>query len=130
MSVRGAAALLGLLFVALGGSGLATFGFRDAFVAEAGQQVLLFGVSPILNVLHIVAGTALVVGAGVGAVPARRVLAAVSAGSIVLALAGFVLVGNDRFNILGLNAVDVLSYLVVAFLSFLLLGATRSALRT
>ena len=130
MSVRGAAALLGLLFGALGVVGIMEFGFADAFVAGAGQELLLFGVSPILNVLHIVFGVVLLVAAGIGGVPARRLLTAVAGGLVVLALSGFVLVGSDSLNILGLNPVDVLAYLVVAFLSFLLLGATKTSMRT
>ena len=126
--VRGASAIVGLLFVALGVVGYMEFGFEDALVAEAGQQVLLFGVSPILNVVHAVLGAALVVAALIGGVPARRTLAAVAGALVVLALSGFVLVGNELLNILGLNAVDVLTYLVVAFFAFLLLGATKSAI--
>lgn len=126
--VRGASAIVGLLFVALGVVGYMEFGFEDALVAEAGQQVLVFGVSPILNVVHVLLGAALFVGALIGAVPARRILAVVAGLLVVLALSGFVLVGNDWLNVLGLNAVDVLTYLVVAFLAFLLLGATKSAI--
>ena len=128
--VRAASAIVGLLFGALGVLGIMEFGFADAFVAEAGQELLLFGVSPILNVLHVLFGVVLLVAAAAGGVPARRVLAAVAGALVVLALSGFVLVGSDSLNILGLNPVDVLAYLVVAFLSFLLLGATKSAMRT
>lgn len=99
------------------------------FAAAEGNNLVIFEVNPLHNIVHLLVGALLVGGARVGAGPSRSANILVGAVYLVVGLLGFVLLGNNSLNILALNGADNGLHLVsaIAALGVAFAGQQRSA---
>jgi hypothetical protein len=108
------AALIGLLYLAIGVAGFFVTGAAD-FARESSAQLLWFGVNPLLNLVHIAVGLA---GLVLCVDPARAraygwVLFGLFGAAFVF---GLLAVGRPSINILSLDMADNIMHVATAIL--------------
>jgi hypothetical protein len=98
--------------------GLVGFGVTGGvdFAAPDGKDLLLFGLNPLHNVVHLAVGGLLVLGARAGASASRNVNVLVGAVYLVVGVVGLFLVGKDA-NIVALNHPDNALHLATALVA-------------
>lgn len=104
--------LFGVTYVAVGLIGFAVTGGVD-FAGAQGNNLIVFGVNPLHNLVHIAVGALLLVGAAGGLARARAVNAVVGVTYLLVALVGFMIIDSGA-NILALNQPDNVLHLVSA----------------
>lgn len=83
------------------------------FAATHGKNLIIFGLNPLHNLVHIAVGILLFGAAASGARNSRAVNLIVGAVYLLLGIVGWFAIGNS-FNILALNAPDNFLHLVTA----------------
>lgn len=91
----------GALYAGIGIVGFGLTGLGDP-MAISGHQLGLLEVNPLQNLLHLLVGTALLVGGSAGARPARTLSLLTATAFGVSGLFGFALIGTE-VNVLALN---------------------------
>jgi len=102
----------GAVYALVGLAGFAVTGGL-AFAGTQGHNLILFGVNPLHNIVHILVGGLFIGGAAAGAMWSRRVNMLVGVVYMVVGAAGLFLVGTE-FNILALNHADNALHFVTA----------------
>ena len=114
--------VLGVVYLLVGLAGFAVTG-GVGFAATEGNPLIVFEVNPLHNVVHLLVGAALLVGARTSLRASRSVNVAVGAVYLLVGLLGLFLVGSAA-NILALNGADNVLHLGSALL---LLGVGLAA---
>lgn len=83
------------------------------FAATHGKDLIIFGVNPLHNLIHVAVGILLLGGAASGTMASRGVNLTVGTVYLLLGIAGFFLINNSA-NILALNEPDNFLHLVTA----------------
>ncbi|MGH2654113.1 MAG: DUF4383 domain-containing protein [Actinomycetota bacterium] len=96
--------LFGAVYIVVGLAGFAVTGGVD-FAASRGDELIVFEVNPLHNLVHIAVGGLLVLGAAGGASAARGVNGLVGATYLVVGIVGLFMVG-ESWNFLALNHPD------------------------
>jgi hypothetical protein len=127
MQARRFAQVFGAVYVAVGLLGFVVTGFSD-FAAISSDKLILFGVNPLHNLVHIAVG-AVWLAASRTESSARVVSALIGAVYLVVGVLGLFLAGGDpELNILNLNQPDNLLHFASALLGLYFgLAGRRSA---
>lgn len=84
-----------------------------SFAATQGNELIIFEVNPLHNLVHLAVGGLLIGGAAAGVAAARSINILVGAVYLVVGLVGFFIIGTSA-NILALNQADNGLHLVSA----------------
>jgi Domain of unknown function (DUF4383) len=123
MQARRFAQDFGAVYVVVGLLGFVVTGFSQ-FAATSGDKLILFGVNPLHNLVHVAVGAAWLA-ASRTETGARVVSALIGAVYLVVGVVGLFLVGgSSELNILNLNQPDNLLHFASA-LAALYLGLAR-----
>lgn len=115
MQARRFAQVFGAVYVVVGLLGFVVTGF-SGFAATSGDKLILFGVNPLHNLVHVAVG-AVWLAASRNESSARAVSALIGAVYLVVGVIGLFLVGgSSELNILNLNQPDNLLHLASALL--------------
>jgi hypothetical protein len=112
--VKTYAAILGWTFVAVGVAGFILTGFGDFFGVD-GEQLILFGVNPAHNLIHLVLGATYLIGARATEAGARAVVLVLSSAYLLVGLLGLLLMDTSA-NILAINQADNVLHLAIGAL--------------
>lgn len=104
--------VFGATYVVVGLVGFAVTGGVD-FAASEGKDLIVFGVNPLHNLIHIAVGALLLGGAAGGVRSARSVNGIVGATYLLVAAVGFIILDSSA-NILALNHPDNILHLISA----------------
>ena len=119
--------VLGVVFLALGGLGFLVTGGLGFFASQGNLFAGLISLNPAQNVLHILVGAALVIGALLNVRTSSLVNAWTGAALLALGLYGLFVIGSDA-NVLALNSAgNVLNFGAAAVLLAAGLGADQGA---
>ena len=88
------------------------------FASDEGNNLILFGVNPLHNLVHLAIGAVLVLAALKSAGVSRKMNIFVGATYGLIGVLGFFIVDNEQIDILGLNIPD--NFLHLAFAAILL----------
>ena len=114
--------VLGIVFLLVGALGFAvTSGV--GFASREGKTLLGFEVNPLHNIVHLLVGVVLLLGATRGVAAARAANTAIGGTYLVVGIIGLFILNSDA-NILALNSADNVLHLVSAVA---LLGAGLAA---
>lgn len=97
--------LFGAVYVLVGLAGFAVTGGVE-FASQEGNNLILFEVNPLHNIVHLAIGAAFLLGAKAGPMAARSVNMAVGAVYTLVGIAGFMIDRESGVNILALNMAD------------------------
>jgi hypothetical protein len=123
MQARRFAQVFGAVYVVVGLLGFVVTGFSD-FAATSGDKLILFGVNPLHNLVHVAVG-ALWLAASRTEASARAVSALIGAVYLLVGVVGLFLAGGtSELNILNLNQPDNLLHFASA-LAALYFGLSR-----
>jgi hypothetical protein len=123
MQARRFAQVFGAVYVVVGLLGFVVTGFSQ-FAATSGDKLILFGVNPLHNLVHVAVGAAWLA-ASRTETGARVVSALIGAVYLVVGVVGLFLVGgSSELNILNLNQPDNLLHFASA-LAALYFGLAR-----
>lgn len=101
----------GVVYILIGLVGFAVTGGVE-FAGREGERLLgVFEVNPMHNVVHLLVGVALVLGALTGAMAARIAATAVGVTYLAVGVLGLFAIGSDA-NVLALNAPDNMLHLL------------------
>jgi hypothetical protein len=127
IQARQFAQVFGAVYIAVGILGFVFTGLSD-FAAASGDRLLVFGVNPLHNLVHILVG-ALWLGSSRSEVSARVVSAGIGAVYLVVGVLGLFIDGGSDLNLLNINQPDNLLHLASAALGlyFGLAGGRRTA---
>ena len=117
--------VFGAVYLLVGLAGFAVTG-GVGFAATEGKPLILFDVNPLHNIVHLLVGALLVLGARGGVKAAKGTNTLVGGVYLVVGLVGLFLVGSGA-NILALNSADNVLHLASAIL---LLGVGLSQDKT
>lgn len=95
----------GAVYVLVGLAGFAVTGGVD-FASQEGNNLILFEVNPLHNIVHLAIGAAFLLGAKAGPMAARSVNMAIGAVYTLVGIAGFLIDRDSSANILALNMAD------------------------
>jgi hypothetical protein len=113
MQARRFAMVFGAVYVVVGLLGFVVTGLSD-FAATSGDKLILFGVNPLHNLVHIAVGGAWLLSSRTEAA-ARAVSALIGAVYLVVGVVGlFIAGGGSELNILNLNQPDNLLHFASA----------------
>ena len=112
--VKTYAAILGWTFVAVGVAGFILTGFGDFFGVD-GEQLILFGVNPAYNLIHLVLGATYLIGARATEAGARAVVLVLSSAYLLVGVLGLLLIDTSA-NILAINQADNVLHLAIGAL--------------
>jgi hypothetical protein len=113
MQARRFAQVFGAVYVVVGFLGFVVTGFSQ-FAATSGDKLILFGVNPLHNLVHVAVGAAWLA-ASRTETGARVVSALIGAVYLVVGVVGLFLVdGSSELNILNLNQPDNLLHFASA----------------
>jgi hypothetical protein len=117
----------GAVYIAVGALGFVFTGLCD-FAAASGDRLLIFGVNPLHNLVHVLVG-ALWLGSSRSEVSARVVSAGIGAVYLVVGVLGLFIDAGSDLNLLNINQPDNLLHLASAVLGlyFGLAGGRRTA---
>jgi len=117
-------AALGAAMLVMGVLGFAMGGMHQLFSIE-GTNLIVFGLNPFQNVVHLLLG-GLLLGASVRPAPAVRLGATIGAVClVVLAVVGVLMAGGTLTNRLAANAADNVFHTVTALLAFGAVGMAK-----
>jgi Domain of unknown function (DUF4383) len=114
IQARQFAQVFGAVYIAVGILGFAFTGLAH-FAASSGDRLLIFGVNPLHNLVHVAVG-ALWLGASRRESSARVVSALIGAVYLVVGVLGLFINGSSELNILNINQPDNLLHLASALL--------------
>ncbi len=114
IQARQFAQVFGAVYVAVGLLGFVFTGLSH-FAASSGDRLLVFGVNPLHNVVHILVG-ALWLGSSRSEASARVVSALIGAVYLVVGVVGLFVAGSSELNLLNLNQPDNVLHLASAML--------------
>lgn len=114
---------VGAAYAGIGIVGFGLTGLQDP-MATVGHQLGALEVNPLQNLLHLLVGTALLVGGSAGARPARTLSLLTVTAFGVSGLFGFALIGTD-VNVLALNHATNAVHLLTAVLAAACVVATQ-----
>lgn len=120
INAKSFAYVFGAVYAVVGLLGFAVTGL-SGFAAPQGDTLILFGINPLHNVVHVLIGVALLGAAASGPAAARLWTGIVGGVLGLVGLLGFFIVGTP-LNILALNLPDNLLHLATAVVAFLVLA--------
>lgn len=106
--------IFGVVYLLVGAAGFAVTG-GVGFAATEGEPLILFDVNPLHNIVHLLIGGLLVLGASRGVAAAKGANTLVGAVYLLVGVLGLFLISTDA-NILALNAADNVLHLGSALL--------------
>jgi hypothetical protein len=112
--VKTYARILGWTFVAVALAGFFLTGFGDFFGVN-GETLILFGVNPAHNLIHLVLGITYLIGARATEEGARAVVLVLSSAYLLVGVLGLILMDTSA-NILAINQADNVLHLAVGAL--------------
>lgn len=123
-------AIFGAVYILVGLLGFLVTGGVDFIATSGGLLLGIFEVNPLHNIVHLLVGAVLLIGALRGVRPAKAINTTVGAVYLLLGIIGFFLVGTEA-NILALNTPDHFLHLATALVLLGVgLGAERDVART
>jgi hypothetical protein len=108
------ARILGWTFVAVAAAGFILTGFGDFFGVD-GETLILFGVNPAHNLIHLVLGVTYLMGARASEAGARAVVLVLSSAYLLVGVLGLLLMDTSA-NVLAINQADNVLHLAVGAL--------------
>jgi len=128
MSARRFAQVFGAVYVLVGLAGFVVTGLSD-FAAASSDKLILFGVNPLHNVVHLLVG-GLWLASSRSEQSARTVSTLIGAVYLVVGILGLFVTGSSDLNLLNINQPDNLLHLASAALGlyFGLAGRRRTAM--
>jgi hypothetical protein len=108
------AVLFGIVYVLVGAVGFFVTGDVE-FTSPTGKDLLIFGINPLHNIIHLALGLVWLIGAMLGAGAARSINILLGVVLLLVGIAGFVV--PDDVNILALDIEDNFLHLVTAVLA-------------
>jgi hypothetical protein len=112
--VKTYARILGWIFIAVAVAGFLLTGFGGFFGMD-GETLILFGVNPAHNLIHLVLGITYLIGARATEAGARAVVLVLSAAYLLVGVLGLILMDTSA-NILAINQADNVLHLAVGAL--------------
>ena len=109
----------------IGLAGFALTGFAH-FIGESPMpdKLLWFQINPLQNVVHVLIGIGLLLGAAGGETASRVIVGFVSTVLVIVGIAGFLVIDTE-FNWLSLNIADNFLHLGTAILGFAAFASSR-----
>jgi hypothetical protein len=120
--VKTYATILGWTFVVVAVAGFFLTGFGDFFGVD-GETLILFGVNPAHNVIHLILGVTYLIGARASEAGARAVVLVLSSAYLLVGVLGLLLMDTSA-NILAINQADNILHLAVGALGVALVALT------
>jgi hypothetical protein len=120
--VKTYATILGWTFVVVAVAGFFLTGFGDFFGVD-GETLILFGVNPAHNVIHLILGVTYLIGARASEAGARAVVLVLSSAYLLVAVLGLLLMDTSA-NILAINQADNILHLAVGVLGVAVVALT------
>ncbi len=112
--VKTYARILGWTFVAVGVVGFFLTGFGGFFGMD-GETLILFGINPAHNLVHLILGITYLIGARATEAGARAVVLVLSSAYLLVGVLGLILIDSSA-NILAINQADNVLHLAVGAL--------------
>jgi hypothetical protein len=112
--VKTYARILGWTFVAVGVVGFFLTGFGEFFGMD-GETLILFGINPAHNLVHLILGITYLIGARATEAGARAVVLVLSSAYLLVGVLGLILIDTSA-NILAINQADNVLHLAVGAL--------------
>jgi hypothetical protein len=112
--VKTYASILGWTFVAVAVTGFFLTGFGDFFGMD-GETLILFGVNPAHNLIHLVLGITYLIGARATEAGARAVVLVLSSAYLLVGVLGLILMDTSA-NLLAINQADNVLHLAIGAL--------------
>jgi Domain of unknown function (DUF4383) len=126
IQARQFAQVFGAVYVAVGLLGFVFTGLSH-FAASSGDRLVIFGVNPLHNLVHILVGALWLVSSRSEA-SARVISALIGSVYLVVGVLGLFIAGNSELNLLNLNQPDNVLHLASALLGLYFgLAGRRSA---
>jgi hypothetical protein len=120
--VKTYATILGWTFVVVAVAGFFLTGFGDFFGVD-GETLILFGVNPAHNVIHLILGVTYLIGARASDEGARAVVLVLSSAYLLVGVLGLLLMEMSA-NILAINQADNILHLAVGALGVAVVALT------
>jgi hypothetical protein len=120
--VKTYATILGWTFVVVAVAGFFLTGFGDFFGVD-GETLILFGVNPAHNVIHLILGVTYLIGARASDEGARAVVLVLSSAYLLVGVLGLLLMDTSA-NILAINQADNILHLAVGALGVAVVALT------
>jgi hypothetical protein len=120
--VKTYATILGWTFVVVAVAGFFLTGFGDFFGVD-GETLILFGVNPAHNVIHLILGVTYLIGARASEAGARAVVLVLSSAYLLVGVLGLLLMDTSA-NILAINQADNILHLAVGALGVAVVALT------
>jgi hypothetical protein len=120
--VKTYATILGWTFVVVAVAGFFLTGFGDFFGVD-GETLILFGVKPAHNVIHLILGVTYLIGARASDEGARAVVLVLSSAYLLVGVLGLLLMETSA-NILAINQADNILHLAVGALGVAVVALT------
>jgi hypothetical protein len=120
--VKTYATILGWTFVVVAVAGFFLTGFGDFFGVD-GETLILFGVNPAHNVIHLILGVTYLIGARASDEGARAVVLVLSSAYLLVGVLGLLLMDMSA-NILAINQADNILHLAVGALGVAVVALT------
>jgi hypothetical protein len=120
--VKTYATILGWTFVVVAVAGFFLTGFGDFFGVD-GETLILFGVKPAHNVIHLILGVTYLIGARASDEGARAVVLVLSSAYLLVGVLGLLLMEMSA-NILAINQADNILHLAVGALGVAVVALT------
>ena len=120
--VKTYARILGWTFVAVGVVGFFLTGF-GAFFGMDGETLILFGINPAHNLVHLILGITYLIGARATEAGARAVVLVLSSAYLLVGVLGLILIDTSA-NILAINQADNVLHLAVGALGIVVVAAS------
>jgi hypothetical protein len=120
--VKTYATILGWTFVVVAVAGFFLTGFGDFFGVD-GETLILFGVNPAHNVIHLILGVTYLIGARASDEGARAVVLVLSSAYLLVGVLGLLLMETSA-NILAINQADNILHLAVGALGVAVVALT------
>lgn len=112
--VKTYATILGWTFVVVAVAGFFLTGFGDFFGVD-GETLILFGINPAHNLIHLVLGVTYLIGSRASEAGARAVVLVLSSAYLLVGVLGLLLMDTSA-NILAINQADNVLHLAVGAL--------------
>ena len=120
--VKTYARILGWTFVAVGVVGFFLTGLGEFFGVD-GETLILFGINPAHNLVHLILGITYLIGARATEAGARAVVLVLSSAYLLVGVLGLILIDNSA-NILAINQADNVLHLAVGALGIGVVAAS------
>ena len=120
--VKTYARILGWTFVAVGLVGFFLTGFGGFFGMD-GETLILFGVNPAHNLVHLILGVTYLIGARASEAGARAMVLVLSSAYLLVGVLGLILIDTNA-NILAINQADNVLHLAVGALGIGVVAAS------